>query len=254
MLTNVYSDYYIRKSFYNCIKAVLHDVMIMEGPLQQDLMTKKFMDHQEEILQNIKEKDNRWHYPSLSRNLNYYFLVFCLFHQHKINISHPKMTRMVDYVDLSYEQLPSLDFNIFDIFLALCVNPFIISNLSTKDLLKLLVNFGTVASRFISCINILAVTAEYSKMAEKPKDHGVQIVNSFITSLYDNCDKDSIYHIKPAQENVNIDMKKSTEHFRLLNRYLNSFGEALDYTIFTFAVGQVVSDSTPPDTTKSITK
>ena len=95
---------------------------------------------------------------------------------------------MFDYVDLSYEELPSLHLNTFDIFLALCGNPFIILNLSTKDLLKLLVNFGAVASRFISCIHILAVTAENSKIAEKPEDHAVQIVNSFITSLYNNCD------------------------------------------------------------------
>jgi hypothetical protein len=243
MLTNVYSNYNINKSFYNCIKSALHEFKTMGGtPLDMFVknISKKFMDQQDQILLNIKEKDHRW-YPLSNTKL----FTTCYYLHPLAKINH-KTNRIHDYATGSYEQLPSLDLNIFDIFLVLCINPFIISNLLTKDLIKLLANFGTVGDRLVACLAIMvnAIRNNNKLYSEKQVDDE-QAVNQFITHLYEECDKELIYHIKPAQKNVNIDIKSSNEHFKILNRYLNLFSQALDRTLSSYVVPLVTTHEIP---------
>lgn len=236
MSTKVYCDYDIKKSFYNCIKLALNDIEIVGTPTQHvtfiNNMVDKFMKHHDDVLSNIKERDNQWHYPLLRDNIRRFFGLCVILNINNITNSHDKIKRMHDYINCSYEELPSLDLNPFDIFLVLSMNPFILSNLLTKDLLKLLVNFGTVASRLYTCIDVIQETRTVQNTLF-PQDHinEEEVLNTFVTSLYDECDKIFIYHIKPAVNNVNIDIKSSNEHFKILNKYLNLFSRALDYTM-----------------------
>lgn len=225
MAMKVNNDYDIRKSYHTCIYDAYRS-RSASNESHKDWINKAvdtFMDHHLNIYDTIIDKEQKiiWHNPSLRSNMYYYFQVYHIF-LHSSSII--RLKRISWFIRHSYDNLSPLDVNIFDLFLILCSNPFIISNILTKDLIKLLPNYGTLALRFVSCGKLIA-------LSNNPIYIEQQLIN-FIEELYNRCDKKLVYHIEAASRNINLDIKKSNENFKILNKYLNLFSRTLDEVLF----------------------
>jgi len=174
----------IRKAYHTCIynahRSLSNENCQLDVNYWSNKLVETFMEHHLNIDDTIiDEKKNLWYNPSLRISMRYYFKIYCVFLQ---SAQIRGLQRIQGYIRHSYDNLSPLDVNIFDIFLILCSNPFIISNILTEDLLKLLPNFGTVTIRFLSCFKLVGLHQKF--LPHEGSLRTEQIAQDFIEELY----------------------------------------------------------------------